>query len=239
MHLALLIAKPNDLGAWLEVGIPLVLALFYAIAQIFNRDRKTPPTAKPARPTPRPLSPVAPTGNLKRVPAPPGAGRSATPQKPDPLLAEIQKFLKQANQPKPGPTRPQPSGGRPPRIEQVPSRSGRVVDDSPARPLDSLQGRLLDTAEVGASAAHLTDDMKRGDLEREQHFEETFGHKLGSLTDTSVAGAKAIAADAPLATIQSNEPAPVVVALNLRTTPDDLLRAFMLNEVLQRPEHRW
>ncbi len=237
MHLGWLIAKPADLGAWLEVGIPLVLALFYAIAQIFNRERKTPPPNKPSRPAARPMPQTV--GNVKRAPAAPGVGRAATTQKSDPLLAEIQKFLKQANQPKPRPTGPQSPGGRP-RIEVIPARSGSVVEDPPPRALDTLQGRHLDTAEVSASAAHLTDDMKRGDVEREQHFEQTFGHKLGSLTDTSDRRFQSHHEPmAPAASSRRNDLTPVVVALNLRTTPDDLLRAFMLNEVLQRPEHRW
>ena len=86
----------------------------------------------------------------------------------------------------------------------------------------------------------MTDDLKRGDAEREQHFQQTFSHKLGRLTDTSVAGDKAIAPDAPAVSTVPPAAVPLSDWLPLPTTkPEDLRRAFMLNEILQRPEHRW
>ena len=86
----------------------------------------------------------------------------------------------------------------------------------------------------------MTDDLKRGDAEREQHFQQTFTHKLGRLTDTSVAGDKAVAADAPTASTVPPQAVPLSDWLPLPTTkPEDLRLVFMLNEILQRPEDRW
>ena len=230
MHWSLL-AKA-EWGAWIKLVVPLVGFLIYAVNQILNRERKGQP-AKPARPVPR--RPSAPNPNAQRPPVP---GRPAAPQKTDPLLAEIQKFLKQTNPEKRSPARPLPSAAKPVRVEVVKPRSDTAIGDSGARPLDS---RHLDTAEFSARAAHMTDDMKRGDAEREQHFQQTFTHKLGRLTDTSVAGAKAVAPDAPAAAVgPTGQPAPPSDWLPLpTTTPEDLRRAIMLNEILQRPEHRW
>ena len=79
--------------------------------------------------------------------------------------------------------------------------------------------------------------MKRGDAEREQHFEQTFSHKLGSLTDTSTGGAGTPAG--PAVGIRRCQPisrSPPSDWLTLRTGPEDLRRAIMLNEILQRPK---
>jgi hypothetical protein len=235
MHFGWLLAKMGDLAQWAELVIGLVVALIYVVNQIFNRESKTQQT-KSAKPASR--RPATPPGNMKRVPTPPPPGGQPGSKQPDPLLAEIQKFLKQSGQSKAASSRPQPSAGRQ-SGQPVGSQRGPAVDNPAAKPLDSLAGRHLDTAEVGAGATHLTDDMKRGDAEREQHFEQTFTHKLGSLTDTSVAGLKAIAPPAPSATTQSDEPAAPSDWLILRTGPDDFRRALMLNEILQRPEDRW
>ena len=110
---------------------------------------------------------------------------------------------------------------------------GKPIGDSVGRPLDS---RHLDTAEFNMRAAQMSDDIKRGDAEREQHFQQTFAHKLGRLTDTSVAGSKAVAPDAPAASTVPTAPVPLSDWLPLPTTkPEDLRRAFMLNEICTAP----
>ncbi len=138
-----MLAKPGDLGAWLEVGVPLILALFYAIAQIFNRERKTPP------PQPTPVRPAAPSiaadGGKRKTRARRFSGTvAATQQKSDPLLAEIQKFLK-LSEPEPkragADANSQSSCRQDARIEPSTVRGGRVVEGfaSDSDTLDSLQ----------------------------------------------------------------------------------------------------
>jgi hypothetical protein len=234
MHFYWLLAR-GDMR-WLEVVALIVGVVIYIFNLIANRDRKgQPPT--PSRSAPRRLP--TPEGNAKRAPAP---GRPNAPQKADPLLAEIQKFLKQSNPEKRSPGRPQPPAARPVRVEPIVLRGGPPVGapktgDSVGRPLDS---RHLDTTGFGTRASQMTDDIKRGDAEREQHFQQTFSHKLGRLTDTSVAGDKAIAPDAPTTSTVPVAVVPFADWLPLPTTkPEDLRRAIMLNEILQRPEHRW
>ncbi len=232
MHACWLLAARGDLAMWLRVLVPLVMFMIYAVNQILNRERKGLPPSHHAM---SPRRPPMPEGNAKRPPAP---GRPGAPQKTDPLLAEIQKFLKQSNAEKRSPGRTQPPSAKPVRVETISPSSGSAIGDSVGRPLDS---RHLDTAEFSTRANQMTEDLKRADAEREQHFQQTFSHKLGRLTDTSVAGAKAIAPDAPAA---ATGPPPQAIPLSdwlpLPTTkPEDLRRAFMLNEILQRPEHRW
>jgi hypothetical protein len=227
---SLLLAKGVELGLWLRVLVPLIMFMIYAVNQIVNRDRKGLP---PKAPRNAPRRPPMPDPNARRPSTP---VRPGGPQKTDPLLAEIQKFLKQSNAEKRSPGRPQPPA-KPVRVEVISPRSGMGVGDSVGRPLDA---RHLDTGEFSARASQMTEDMKRGDAEREQHFQQTFSHKLGRLTDTSVAGDKAIAAEAPTASTAPVPPATPSDWLPLPTTkPEDLRRAFMLNEILQRPEHRW
>jgi hypothetical protein len=226
----LLLAKGVELDLWLKALVPLIMFMIYAVNQIVNRDRKGLP---PKAPRNVPRRPPMPDPNARRPPTP---GRPGAPQKTDPLLAEIQKFLKQSNAEKRAPGRPQ-SPSKPVRGEVISPPSGSGVGDAVGRPLDA---RHLDTGEFSARASQMTEDLKRGDAEREQHFQQTFSHKLGRLTDTSVAGDKAIAAEAPTASTAPVPPATLSDWLPLPTTkPEDLRRAFMLNEILQRPEHRW
>ncbi|HEX4143378.1 MAG TPA: hypothetical protein VHY91_07490 [Pirellulales bacterium] len=228
MNLCWLLAK-GELP-WVQLAILVIMVVIYTINQIMNYERKA-QGPKQARPASR--RPPGPEAGAKRTPAP---ARPAAPQKTDPLLAEIQKFLKQSNPDQRRPGRPQPAASRPVRIEPIVSR-GPAAGDSVGRPLDS---RHLDTSEFGARASQMTDDLKRGDIERQQHFQQTFAHKLGRLTDTSTAGAKAIAPDAPALSTAPVAPVPPSDWLPLPTTkPEDLRRAVMLNEILQRPEHRW
>ena len=229
MHFCPLLAK-GDLY-WVQVAFAAIMFIIYIVNLVANRQRKGQPP-KPASSAARRL-PV-PEGNARRAPAP---SRPAAPQKTDPLLAEIQKFLKQANPEKRSTGRPQSAAAKPVRVEPIVLRGTPAVGDAVGRPLDS---RHLDTTEFGTRASQMTDDLKRGDAQREQHFQQTFTHKLGRLTDTSVAGDKAIAPDAPAVSTVPVAPIPLSDWLPLPTTkPEDLRRAFMLNEILQRPEHRW
>jgi hypothetical protein len=160
------------------------------------------------------------------------------PQQSDPLLAEIQKFLKQSSQGKAAPARP-PAVGKVGGSQPATLRRGPVADMPSDRPLDSLAGRHLDTGEVGAGASHLIDDLKRGDAERKQHFDDTFTHKLGSLTDTSSTGIQPSGSAAATIAAQSDQPVSPSDWLPLGTSLADFRRAIMLNEILQRPDDRW
>ncbi|HEX4143380.1 MAG TPA: hypothetical protein VHY91_07500 [Pirellulales bacterium] len=227
MHVWWLMAKA-DL-AWLRVVSFVIMFLVYPAYQAFKRRRDEQPKS------PRPASRRSPGPEADAKRSPPGRP-TTPPPKADPLLAEIQKFLKQSNHEKRPLPRTQPATTKPVRVEPIVSRRP-AVGDAVGRPLG---GRHLDTSEFGARASQMTDDLKRGDAEREQHFQQTFAHKLGRLTDTSVAGAKAIAPEAPAVSTVPAAPEPLSDWLPLPTaTTEDLRRAMMLNEILQRPEHRW
>ncbi len=197
MQIAWLLARGDDLSWILRLLVPLIVALIYAINQIFNRESKGQPKAG---------KPVA-----RRIATPPAAKRGPTavrpvnPQQSDPLLAEIQKFLKQSSQGKAAPARP-PAVGKVGGSQPATLRRGSGADMHSDRPLDSLAGRHLDTGEVGAGASHLVDDLKRGDAERKQHFDDTFTHKLGSLTDTSSTGIEPSRSAAATMAAQSDQP---------------------------------
>src|ERR1700677_3114841 len=96
----LLAAQRIDFATLLwRFAVPLTVFVIWCINQIVNRkgQPKTPRTA--------PRRPPMPDAGAKRAPA---AGRPAAPQKTDPLLAEIQKFLKQSNPDQSAAARPLP-----------------------------------------------------------------------------------------------------------------------------------
>jgi hypothetical protein len=214
---------------WLKLIGPIILFVFYLVSHLVNRDRKgKPANEKSNRSVPR--RPATPVGGVKR---PAGSPQAEGQQKVDPLLAEIQKFLKQAKPERSGP-RPAPPP-KPVRVQAVRPAPAANRDESLARPLEN---RHLNTSQFGVRAAQMDDDMKRGDAEREQHFQQTFTHKLGRLADTSATDSNMAAADAAAA----ERVGPAVEAewtLTAAIKPEDLRRAFIVNEIFQRPEHRW
>ncbi|HTU27160.1 MAG TPA: hypothetical protein VMF30_17265 [Pirellulales bacterium] len=225
-----LLAKDwKDVGPQVLVGV--IMVIFYVVNHLISRERKG-----QAQKSPRPVQgrPPVPDLTAKRPVTP---VRPAPPGKPDPLLAEIQKFLKQSNADKRSPARPQPPTVKPIRVEPIKLRP-EAAGDFLERPLEA---RHLDTSDVGARASQLTDDLKRADVERQQHFQQTFTHKVGRLTDTSTAAANAEAAK-PAANLpavpQSSAATSGWLPLSVKNT-DELRRAFILNEILQRPEQRW
>ncbi|HEY1785681.1 MAG TPA: hypothetical protein VGG30_09040 [Pirellulales bacterium] len=207
----------------------LIMFLIYPAYKILKRQREQ--QANTSRP--RSAAPSLPASNAKRSAA---AGRPAAPQKPNPQLAEIQEFLKQSRAARPSSPQAK-AAARSVRVEPIQSGRGTPVGGASGASLDS---RHLDTTKFGARASQMVDDLKRGDAEREEHFQRTFAHKVGRLTDTSVAGPKAIAPDAPEISTVPATPVPPSDWLPLPTTKlEELRRAVMLNEILQRPEHRW
>ena len=81
----------------------------------------------------------------------------------------------------------------------------------------------------------MIDDLKRADAEREQHFKKTFSHQLGRLTDTSIQQGEAtgdVEKQAASGTSISD-------FTGLLSSPENLRRAIILNEILSPPDHRW
>jgi hypothetical protein len=92
----------------------------------------------------------------------------------------------------------------------------------------------LSTGEFTTRAEHLTDDLTRGDVEREQHRKKVFSHQIGRLTDTTGSAPESAGPDAQSASLTGAGAVAKVFAdrQNVRS-------AIILSEVLNRPTSRW
>ena len=232
----ILIAGIQD---WIGAIVPIVF-LIYALIQLFTAKAPQPPARKPPRRAPgeqaeRPLRPQQP-------PAKP----VGTPQAQ--LNAEIEQFLKRANQRRDRSRREsEPSLKAPPkpapRTIAAPPQGQQPAKTSPA----AKQQRDLSTVAESVDkhlagrgfsqrAEHLADDIVRADAQMEEHLKSKFSHKVGRLGDERTAAQVVPATDVAPSTIPI-EPASAMATL--LANPQNVRQAFILGEILARPIDRW
>jgi hypothetical protein len=154
-----------------------------------------------------------------------------------PVRSEIEEFLRRASRGTAG-AGEAAAGQSPPRRPPAAPIQAEVVGDKPAR------GRVgehvksyLDASEFQRRSANLAEDMAEAAEKRTEHRQEVFGHSIGRLgaeAAPSVAPQDLASAEAP-----TDVPPPAFDLSALFTQPADLRRAIVLQEILQRPEHRW
>lgn len=228
--LLLLKADPS----WVKIAIFIVCAIIWVVKHLID-NAKAVPAKNVLKPRPLPPSDV-----LKPEPV-------ASQQK---LAGEIEQFLARANQKRrekgqrkqqarpavKKPPAPTPKSAR--RLVEV-SRPDRGFEVSSSESIPVLE-QALSTQQFSERAAHMVDDIARGDAAREAHRKQVFDHKLGNLADTSAAQGALTAADiaAQQATAAAANAAATPIAAML-ANPESLKQAFVLNEILSLPEHRW
>ncbi len=151
----------------------------------------------------------------------PAAQRPAPRPQPPPQQPRPQSARGQQSQ-RPRPQRPAQSAG------QV--LDAEVVDAAPVRRRAEVQKhveRHLDTSDITAGATRLGAEVGQADEKVEAHLREKFDHQLSRMDDPDdKAGAEAGAAFAAR------------IAEMFRS-PQSIQQAFILNEILTRPEQRW
>lgn len=233
---AVLFAAPVD---WLSFIIPLVVAIIWALNQVFGK------LGQPQNPP-------------RRVGMPPPQPR-AQPAKVD---EEIENFLRRAaqqragQQPQPRPA-PQPAAPPAPAAPRTLVERPAVLPSLPSttrRPSDLVQVEMVDEEDEGAGmkgltvsehvqrhldtrsfesrASHLT-KVDQADEQLSAHLHQTFDHEVGTLA-ARTQKAKEIAAAAATAATSSKITASGVFAL--LKDRNSLRNAIILQEILRRPE---
>ncbi len=205
---------------WLTLVGPLVFFIIY-LFNYFVGKKQPPAKARPARRAGRPAAPTEMAPKSR-------SGKS--------LSAEIEQFLKEAHRKRnqtPRETAAPPT--RPVKRVEVPV-DVEVLEPPTGETVATSVERHLDNREFTSRATKMSDDMRRADVERAAHFKRQFSHKLGRLTDTS--GSEPAEAATPGAVAPAAAVAPGEIASQL-ANPDNIRRAIVLNEFLQRPQHRW
>jgi len=149
-------------------------------------------------------------------PAPPRPAPQRAPQ-PQPRLAPA------------GPASPRPLPSRAaPEVAEV--LDAEIVEAAPVRRRAAVAKHVekhLDTSDITGHAAQLGAEVGQADEKVEAHLREKFDHDLGRISDPEdKAGAAAGAAFA-------------AQMAQLFRSPQSIQQAFILNEIINRPEHRW
>jgi hypothetical protein len=91
--------------------------------------------------------------------------------------------------------------------------------------------RDIDTRDFAVRAELMADATEQADERLEQHLQEKFDHKLGSLSTSTTSMAGSHPPDQ--ATARDGNVHPV---LNMLTNPESVRNAFILGEIFKRPE---
>jgi hypothetical protein len=180
-----------------------------------------------------------------------GAAQGPPRPKPapdQPARNEIEEFLRRANRGtmEPGdaaakqlPSRRSPAG--PPAIASRAAASpiqAEAVDERSARSrVGEHVKSYLDSSEFNRRTASLADDMAEADEKRSERRQEVFGHSVGQLggeAAPAIALRDLVSTEAP-----ADVPPPAFDLGALFAQPANLRQAILMQEILQRPEHRW
>jgi len=220
-----------DFIGWI---VPIVVIVFIVISHLWNaiqgsqnqqRRQQNQPRGKPEGE--RPLRPIS-----GQQPAKP-AGQSQ-------LNAEIEQFLKRANERRAAKGRrvakPQPEPARPPLAESTEeSPRQRTNFDSVATSVqEHLGGRTFDARE-----AHMAEEISQADEAMERHLQQAFSHRLGSLEGSPLVDAHGgVPEIKPPDSVQDRAAAAKAVA-GLLVNQQSIRQAVLLKEILERPVDRW
>jgi hypothetical protein len=166
--------------------------------------------------------------NLLREIAEQQQGQPRPAQRPAPPRQAPQRA------PQPGPSRQRPAPQQPFASRAAPVDAevldAEIVDVAPVRRRDVVARQLeknLDTSDVTAHIAKLGAEVGLADEKIEAHLHQKFDHDLGRISDPEdKAGAAAGAAFA-------------AQIAQLFRSPQSIQQAFILNEIINRPEQRW
>ena len=204
-----------------------IVAVVFILITVLNKllsGGKEKAAKKPVVPKPRDVPPVPNVRKAQQDEIDEFLRRAADNLKPK------QKTAKQT--PPKAPPQKQPAPRRLVEIKQ----EMQPLEQAPRETVAAHVQKHLSTAEFDNRATHLVDDMLTVDRQREQHRQEVFGHRVGTLTDTSVFEVEATEQSANIVTQTAAAGLPLASLLG---SPDSLRRAIVLNEILTRPEQRW
>ncbi|MEN6457480.1 MAG: hypothetical protein ABFC63_00995 [Thermoguttaceae bacterium] len=159
---------------------------------------------------------------------------------------EIDEFLRRAAQRR-GTAPGRPTAAKPPRVQPSAPLTAQPVRADVAAKESPVGGKVtehvrkyLDAEGFTQRADHLGEEVSRADQEADQHLHQVFDHDVSNLAATP--GETALA---PAAVEPTVETPPEVLGsladgvLDVFSNPSSVRQAFVLGEVLRRPEDRW
>jgi hypothetical protein len=217
-------------GLW-EWLIPAVFIVIYLLNHLFTaakaggaqrdaQQRRRPPAGE------RPLRPQPP---------PQQAGQSQ-------LNAEIEQFLKRANERRMEKTRREGSPTAAPKPPQPPLVEQAVdVEPLERRDFDAVAASVqqhLGSRGFQQRAEHLGDDVEQAEGEMERHLQEAFSHKVGTLGSAEPLAPPTPVTDVKTIAVEDRNSTALALA-GILANQQNIKQAIMLKEILERPIDRW
>ena len=225
-----------DLWGWL---VPAVFIIIYLINHLLAAGKAAGGQQQPA-------------GEQRRRAAGPGErplrpGQPPAQGGPAQINAEIEQFLKRANERKMEKVRRETAPARtPPKEPSKPLSqplTEQAVDVIPLehREFDAVAASVqqhLGSRGFQQRAERLADDISQADEHMERHLQAAFGHRVGTLSSSDpVASTTPLTDVGPMAT--DDRTATAKGLAGLLANQDNIKQAIMLKEILDRPVDRW
>jgi hypothetical protein len=213
----------------MDVIVPILVALFIILGPTIGRILAKAQEEQARR--------------MRQGGAPQGQGQPKPAAKS--LQDEIGKFLRRvAEQQQP---RQPPQGKKARAAQRKAAQAAPQAEPVPAEAIGSrpVGGQVtehvrkhLDSSKFQRRSQQMGGEVAQADEKFEQRLQGAFDHKLGSLSTS--AGAASSDVIQPAGLIPGGAPValPADIAA-LFATPESLRQAIIINEVLQRPVHRW
>jgi len=215
-----------DITQLLTALVPIVFFVIYVINQFLAAKAK--PQQQGRNPQRRTNQPRA-----ERAMRRPQQAQGQPPGDASQLNAEIEQFLKRANQrrgKRPPPERAAPASAAP----QAPAPMKEQPID--VAPIDGEFGSVSASVDSHLGhrgfGEHLAEEVGQADEEMERHLSEAFDHRVGTLRRSDTR------AGAPSEETAETTSMAATFAELLRT-PQGMRQAIVLGEILARPEDRW
>ncbi len=227
------------LAEWLSFLVPIVFFVIWVLNQIAAGAKAAgkPPTKPNAprrqAPAERPMRAPGQGGGPPPVAEQP-AGKAAQ------LNQEIEQFLKRANQRRGEKPRREPAMKSPPKSPPKPPAPAPTVSPPERRDFDTVAesvAKHIASRSFTQRTEHLADDITRADQQMEQHLQQAFNRRVGTLGD-AVAATAAPVTDVQTAA-QEDQPTAAGGLASMLSKPESVKQAFILAEILKPPQQNW
>ncbi len=222
-----------DAWSWL---VPVVIIVVYLISHLWS-VAQGPQQQKQQPPQPRRRQPPG----ERRLPPQQATVPGARPSNQAQLNAEIEQFLRRANQRRAEKARRE---GAPRSAQPVPPPQEVPTDVEPIehRDFDAVASSVLQHLGSGAfeqRAEHMADDVKRSEAELSQHLKRAFDNRMGSLVASDLADPNLPAPDVKPPPAAEVRAATAKAVAGMLVNQQNIRQAVILKEILERPVDRW
>ncbi len=214
-----------DVWSWL---VPVVIIVVYLISHLWSvaqgpqqQKQQQNQQRRRRQPGERLLPPQQATV--------PGAPPSSQTQ----LNAEIEQFLRRANQRR-------AEKGR--REGAPPKEAPTDVQPIERRDFDSVSASVLKhmgSGDFEQRAEHMGDDVKRSEAELEQHLKHDFEHRMGSLVASDLGDQEIPVPEVKPPAAAEDRAAAAKAIAGMLVNQQNIRQAVVMKEILERPVDRW